>query len=280
MNDVLVPTGTLERPSIQRLLGRSALYELLALALAYPDDETLERVAILAEDLRGHLVVAERRLGAPLDRLTSALRGVEAEQLAPVYFALFEGSVLCSPHETEYIRDPLAKAAQLADIAGFYAAFGLKVSRLHQTTPDEICTELEFMALLTRKEVYASVRRWTEHQEVTRDAGRRFLESHLGRWSGAFAAALCDHADEAAGSRDDPAAARWFHAVGDLLRFVVQAEMDELGVYPSLLTARFPDPDPGSLVCPMAADPAPDEDLPLGGALGGALGIIRAPGTE
>ena len=35
-------------------------------------------------------------------------------------------------------------------------------------------------------------------QAVARDAGRRFLESHLGRWSGAFSAALCTHADEAA----------------------------------------------------------------------------------
>src|SRR5690606_35900112 len=115
---------------------------------------------------------------------------------------------------------------QLADIAGFYAAFGLRVSRLHQTTPDEIGTELEFMALLTRKEAYAALREWPEHQAVARDAGQRFLESHLGRWSGAFSAALCTHADEAATFRDDPAAARWFHAVGDLLRATVQAEMD------------------------------------------------------
>ncbi|MCK9486476.1 MAG: molecular chaperone TorD family protein [Dehalococcoidia bacterium] len=269
---ITVDPGFLQRPPIQRLLGRSALYEALALALAYPDDDTVARVEALAEDLRGHPVVVGRRLDDALDRLCSALRDVDAGRLAPVHFVLFEGSVLCSPHETEYIRDPLAKAAQLADIAGFYGAFGLKVSRRHQTTPDEICTELEFMALLTRKEAYAAIREWSEHQAVARDAGRRFLESHLGRWSGAFAAALCDHADEAAGTRDDPAAARWFHAVGDLLRAVVQAEMDEMGVHPSLLTARYQDLDEGSLVCPMTGETSPEEDLPLGGA----LGVIRA----
>lgn len=269
---ITVTASALDHPAVQRMLGRSALYEVLALGLAYPHDDTLGRVEVLAEDLGGHAVVEDRRLGAALDRLSSALREVDADRLAPVHFALFEGSVLCSPHETEYIRDPLAKAAQLADIAGFYAAFGLRVSRLHQTTPDEICTELEFMALLTRKEAYAALREWPERQKVSRDAGRRFLESHLGRWSGAFATALCGHADEAAGLRDDPDAARWFHVVGDLLHAVVRAEMEELGVHPSLLTARYRDPDPGSLECPMAGEASPDEDLPLDGA----LGVIRA----
>ena len=137
---VILAPEMLEHPAVQRLLGRSALYELLALSLVYPDDDTVAQVEELVEDLRAHPVVVDRRLEAALQRLSSAARDVDAERLAPVHFALFEGSVLCSPHETEYIRNPLAKAAQLADIAGFYAAFGLRVSRLHQTTPDEIGT--------------------------------------------------------------------------------------------------------------------------------------------
>ncbi len=268
-----VSPAMLESAPVQRLLGRSALYEVLALALAYPAAETLERAGVLLADLQDHPAVADRGLAQAAATLLAALEDVDAERVAPVHFALFEGSVLCSPHETEYIRDPLAKAAQLADIAGFYAAFGLKVSRDHQTTPDEICTEVEFMSLLVRKEAYALIRGWSEHQQVARDASRRFLEAHLGRWTGAFAGSLCTHADEAAALRDDDAVARWFHAVGDLLRAAVEVETHELGVYPSLLTRRFQDPDPGALVCPMAPEPEPEDDLPLGGR----LGTIRAP---
>lgn len=272
--DVVSPE-TLATPRIQWLLARSALYELLASCLAYPETETLERARGLAADLLDHDLISRRGLAEPLRTLARVLDEVDAERIAPVHFVLFEGSVLCSPHETEYIRDALAKASQLADIAGFYAAFGLKVSGLHMTTPDEASTELEFMSLLTRKEAYAAVRGWAEHEEVARDAERRFLETHLGRWMAAFAADLCGRADEAASLRDDEAVARWFHAVGDFLSRSVEADLAERGIHPSRLTTRYVDPDADAMVCPMAPAAVPEDDeLPLGGA----LGIIRAPG--
>jgi len=282
MTTIQISAEALANPRVQRLLGRSALYELLALALVYPEAEAFERATILAEDLADHEVVTARDLTAPLQALHTALGEVTADRIAPVHFVLFEGSVLCSPHETEYIRDPLAKAAQLGDIAGFYAAFGLKISESHRTTPDEISTELEFMSMLTRKEAYAALRAWTEREEIARDAGRRFLELHLGRWTAAFTADLCERADEAAAFRDDPAVARWFHAVGDLLRASINAELRDLRLYPSLLTTRYADPDAGSLVCPMAPSNQGIDELDAeeaGGTfpLSGSLGLFRAP---
>lgn len=274
MTTLHVTPETLADPRVQRLLGRSALYELLALALTYPEHETLRRIESLADDLAEHSIIERHGLGPALATLRAVLDRVDADRLAPVHFTLFEGSVLCSPHESEYIRDPFAKAAQLADIAGFYAAFGLKVSGQHLTTPDEICTELEFMALLTRKEAYALVRGWTEPEAIARGAGRRFLESHLGRWTGAFAADLCLRAGEAAALRDDEAVARWFHAVGDLLRMAVDAEVAGQRVYPSLLITRYADPDGDTLICPMAPEPEKPEHESL---LGGSLNVIRPP---
>ncbi len=253
MISTMIPSEMVGRQQVQRLLGRSALYEALALMFAYPEAETLERADALLLDLAEHNVITSRGLGKYVERVGKAREGVDAARLAPVYFVLFEGSVLCSPHETEYIRDPLAKGAQLADVAGFYAAFGLKVSSAHPSTPDEIGTELEFMAHITRKEAYAVVRGWDERAAIARDAGRRFLELHLGRWAGSFAADLCGRADEAAVTRDDPPTAVWFHAVGELLQASVSADLAGLRVYPALLSTRYRDPDEGSLVCPMAA---------------------------
>lgn len=263
MVGVTVTREALARPVVQQLLARSVLYEALALMLASPEDEVLSRLDELVEDLDGNDIVAGLSLQEALDAVRRARPQVDAERLAPVHFALFEGSVLCSPHETEYVRDALAKAAQLADIAGFYHAFGLKVSRAHPTTPDDIATELEFMALITRREAYAEVRGWPEHAETARLAGCRFLESHLGRWVGAFTADLCARCDEAAALRADPAAGSWFHAVGELLRAGVQADLDALGVHPSLLRTRVIDPDADAFTCPFATAAPEDSGQPL-----------------
>ncbi|MEX2032775.1 MAG: molecular chaperone TorD family protein, partial [Dehalococcoidia bacterium] len=137
MTLTMISAEVLSRPYVQRLLGRSAMYEALALSLAWPVDETLARLDALLEDLASHEVVSALGVERELQALRAARANVDAERLAPIHFVLFEGSVLCSPHETEYIRDPFAKAAQLADIAGFYAAFGLQVSTVNQTTPDD-----------------------------------------------------------------------------------------------------------------------------------------------
>jgi putative dimethyl sulfoxide reductase chaperone len=266
-----IPAEILGTPHVQQLLARSALYEALALALAYPDEEALTRLDALIADLSNHALAESRGLGQALRRLQAARAEVEADRLAPVHFVLFEGSVLCSPHETEYVRDPFAKAAQLADIAGFYSAFGLKVSNTHHSTPDEIGAELEFMAMLTRKEAFAALQGWDDRAGIARDAGRKFLEGHLGRWTGAFASDLCAQADTAAGMREDPPTGAWYHAVGDLLRSAMDADMSALGVYPSLLHTRVVDPESDTLLeCPMATEPQliRDEDIPVDGGLG------------
>ena len=256
MTSTTISAETLSRPHVQRLLGRSAMYEALALSLAWPVDETLARLDALLEDLAGHEVVEALGAERELEVLRAARANVDAERLAPVHFVLFEGSVLCSPHETEYIRDPFAKAAQLADIAGFYAAFGLQVSTANQTTPDDICTELEFMALVTRREAYAAVQDWDDRASVCRAASRTFMDAHLGRWIGAFTADLCEQAGTAAATRDDEATGTWFHAVAELLRVAVEADLLAQGVHPSRLHARVINDDTEAVPsCPLAIVP-------------------------
>ena len=259
MTTISVDPELLQRPRVQGLLARSALYEALGLMLAYPRAEALARADALLADANGHPLVLERGHDPLVRRLRAAGRELTADRLAPVHFMLFEGSVLCSPHETEYIRDPLAKGAQLADIAGFYAAFGLQVSRTHPATPDEITAECEFMSYITRKEAYALLREWTDQAAIAHQAGSKFLETHPGRWIDAFAADLCARADEAAALRDDPAVALWFHALGDLVRAVVNADLAQLSLYPSRLSTRYADPEADSFACPMAAGALSDD---------------------
>jgi TorA maturation chaperone TorD len=80
------------------------------------------------------------------------------------------------------------KAALLADVAGFYRAFGLQPSDGQPEIEDHVCAELELMSVLAYKEAWATAERHAAGLEVTRDAQRAFLRDHLGRWGPAFAA--------------------------------------------------------------------------------------------
>jgi len=190
------PATRLESPEVQFLLGRSAVYELLALAFAYPSGETCAQLDAFIQDVGEHPIAEAFSLHEPLAPLAAALVEAGAAALAGEHSRLFAGTVLCSAHETEYDFDPFSKARQLADISGFYGAFGLQVSEAHKTLPDFIGTELEFMSLLARKQAFAAVHELGEQQEIAGEAQRAFLRDHLGRWTPRFFDEIASLGDE------------------------------------------------------------------------------------
>jgi TorA maturation chaperone TorD len=93
--------------------------------------------------------------------------------------------------------DPLFQPHRLADLAAFYAAFGLEMAPDAAERHDHISIELEFMCVLAAKEAYA-----LEHQldgeqaALCREAQKKFLREHLGRWTPAFTRRLARMAGE------------------------------------------------------------------------------------
>jgi len=83
------------------------------------------------------------------------------------------------PYETSYLSNPYGKNIELADISGFYKAFGI---RPKQDLPDYISCELEFMSLLCFKESYAIIHNLLSEADICREAQKKFLEQHLCRW--------------------------------------------------------------------------------------------------
>ncbi|MFN8639280.1 MAG: molecular chaperone TorD family protein [Dehalococcoidia bacterium] len=245
----------LQDTSIQRVLGRSAVYEALALGITYPSAASLERLSDLIADLDGHDVVKGYGLAPRLAAISAALEGATVDELQLEHNRLFLGQVLCSPHETEYEQDTFAKASQLADIAGFYNAWGLQTSESRRTMPDFVGTELEFLAMVTRREAYAALRGWANRRKVARESAQAFMQTHLGRWVNAFAA---DMREETAGSP----AGTFYSAVARLLEQFVVMDVAASGVLPAALTARVPRPeDDEPMACIDDQVPVDDDEL-------------------
>jgi DMSO reductase family type II enzyme chaperone len=155
-------------------MRRAKVYGFLSIAFLYPRENWTEDVDYALEAARG--------LGNP--ELNLAVDSTSLEQLQSEYLRAIGASGPLT-YETEYGLDGSFRLShELADISGFYKAFGFNVGGQVRERPDHLATELEFMHLLALKEWQAPNQ---DLAEICIDAQRKFLEDHLGRWLEAFA---------------------------------------------------------------------------------------------
>lgn len=116
----------------------------------------------------------------------------EDSGLASAYTRLFLNNATCPMYETAYSGPGgvAGRTHEIADISGFYMAFGLRSSATDADRPDHLCAELEFMSILLLKWIHAREQAWNEKGRITVKAIRSFLTDHLGRWHWAFATRL------------------------------------------------------------------------------------------
>ena len=199
-------TATLESTA-EGTLAREVLYRFLSAALRDPRDPRFAPVRDPAnqELVEGALEILREEADGLLPQLgfgelspeqlswtgiAAALSATDKE-LAADFDRIF-GFTLCKecpPYETEFCAnaEPFYRSQQLADIGGFYRAFGLDfVER-----PDYLPLELEYLALLLTKERLAvNLPDESEHVEVCRAARERFLRDHLCVWAPSFTIGL------------------------------------------------------------------------------------------
>lgn len=177
---------TAPSPTVESAISRAAAYALFANTFAYPDDERL----LTLHEAAGE--VLEMGGWIPLMRLAAVAREAERQSLEPVYVSAttFSSSPDCPAFETAYFgSDAQQQTHRMADIAGFYRAFGVDATS-GGYRPDELAVELEFMAYLCRKEAYAIEHLGAPRSGQARRAQRMFLQQHLGRWARVFARKL------------------------------------------------------------------------------------------
>jgi TorA maturation chaperone TorD len=239
---------------VQHALHRAALYRLLGRAFGYPTGPMLAELAVHAARAAG-APACDDAVRALLTRLATAARETDPLAVAEEHVFLFDRQVRCPPYESAYGEAPrmAGKPAALADIAGFYRAFGLAPAGAGPDLEDHVGTELEFMSALALKEAFALAQGHGEGLQVTRDAARRFLGEHLGCWAEAFARAVAEASP-----------LPYYAAAATLLAAWIAADARHLGVTPVRVAGpALEDPLAGdTFTCPVAEGPGAVDGRP------------------
>lgn len=209
-------------PDLQPL-ARGGVYRFLSLLFADPVDS---RAPVLRDQLplllAGLELLGDDHARAVAEEVAAALDGLDAPALRDSYRRCFGHAISkeCPPYESEYgVAHVFQKSQCLADIAGFYRAFGLDLAADFHDRADHISAELDFMQWLCLKTAHAAGA--PERLQICENAQRGFLQDHLGRWAASFAART-----QCTGSGS-------FHALGaTLLAVFVQAEMRDFELPP------------------------------------------------
>lgn len=257
--------------------ARMAVYRVLSLAASDPlserwsrllEPELREAAEAAAEFIAGHDACRPDELAggesppsgfdlAGLFEFASVERQAACEEHQRV-FGLVQ-SKECPPSESDYCPQTFSvyRSQRMADVAGFYRAFGLQPSRDMPEAVDHVALELEFMAWLLAKRRHALKTQGAADDEraaVCAEAERAFFEEHLAWWLPAFAKALRIKADGGAVVASDSKSsegvqaqppASLYAALGACLAAFVPAERGVLGVPPpSELASPTPTEEP------------------------------------
>jgi len=125
--------------------------------------------------------------GRPLRRLVGFDAGAlpEVDDLAGRWVRWFDLGRI-APYEASNVATTVGGITpRLADIAGFYRAFGMAVPH---DRPDHVVAELEFLALALLHETDALAGGDRQRLDVLGDVIRSFLRDHIGGWIDAWAA--------------------------------------------------------------------------------------------
>ncbi|MFN8222338.1 MAG: molecular chaperone TorD family protein [Gaiellales bacterium] len=227
----------------EHLAATIALRRLLALVLAPPATDAITEAAELAEAL------AERPSApAAIAALAAELEVAELAALAAEHARLFEGDPVVPPYEGSYELDPFRQGRQIADIAGFYAAFGAAAHGLEIERADHAGTELEFLSYLALTRLTAADRHDEAGAEIALAAEERFLVEHAGRWLPLFFTRLTEESTHPV-----------YTLLGAVGRDAIVAELTARGLtVEAVPTDRRPrsSVEEDDLTCPSVEDPA------------------------
>jgi TorA maturation chaperone TorD len=219
---------------IDQTIQRAQVYYFLSQAITYPQDNWIEDAPLCVSILQDLNIPYEDENGTALTERSLASLQAEYRQDFGLTGSLMYETELGLPHE-------FRQSQELADIAGFYRAFGFQTGAAVRERPDYLATELEFMYLLTLKEAYAVSNSMLEQAEICIDAQHKFLQDHLARWIGPFCRSLERSIDERLGKDGLQSP---YVALAHMAEAFIQADAARLGVAPAGQPAAEQKPTP------------------------------------
>ncbi len=139
---------------------------LVSAGFGYPDAAWRLRFAALLRAARESRAVP----AGGLDKLEKALDETPPEELEAQHFRLFGPAPAC-PLELAFhmTKDPYGQSKRIADLAGFYKAFGLE----SEERADGLPAVLEFLAYLEIKRAHAERNGWDERRDIAAEAAAK-----------------------------------------------------------------------------------------------------------
>jgi len=243
---ISTPTPIKDSPAVERALNRSKIYLLVSWSLLYPeDDEFLDYVQCgeFVEDGRAAVEALEKAIdGIGGDRAKQKLNELKQQfdqleklvvsecvnwhltDLQAEHRRVFSNVITldCPPYETLFGNDHVfAQSHVMGDIAGFYKAFGVELSKDIHERLDHLSVEFEFMHFLAYKESYSRCHDGSDKTQIVVDAQKKFVKNHIGRWVPLFCRMLGKKADSGL-----------FKLVADMTADWMDFESTFLGVIP------------------------------------------------
>lgn len=215
--------------NVENLLTRSVMYQIISTCFLYPIEKNLsvlkspdfhEYQKNLGLCYDGVGDVAELR--KCLNELLELYSSTSVEVLQNVYQRIVGHTISkeCPLFETQYgAAHVYQQTHELADIQGFYKAFGLEISDIEKERCDHISVELEFMHFLLYKQAYAAENHGDEKVQICVDAQKKFLKEHVGKWVPLFAVLFARKAGEG-----------FFYALSALTKEFMRLEMKLMDV--------------------------------------------------
>ncbi|WHZ25014.1 MAG: Anaerobic respiratory reductase chaperone [Nitrospira sp.] len=209
-----------DSPAVERALNRSKIYLLFSWSLLYPEDEefldylqcgefvedgraALEGLRVALDGIGGEranqkIALMKRQFDQIEKLVSSECVNWQIGDLQTEHRRVFTNVITldCPPYETLFGNDHVfAQSHVMGDIAGFYKAFGVELSKDVHERLDHLSVELEFMHFLTYKESYSRCHDGIEKTDIVVDAQKKFIKNHIGRWVPLFCRMLAKKSD-------------------------------------------------------------------------------------
>jgi TorA maturation chaperone TorD len=209
-----------DSPAVERALNRSKIYLLFSWSLLYPEDEefldylqcgefvedgraALDGLRLALDGIGGDRAIQKialmKKQFDQIEKLVSAeCVNWQIGDLQTEHRRVFTNVITldCPPYETLFGNDHVfAQSHVMGDIAGFYKAFGVELSKDVHERLDHLSVELEFMHFLTYKESYSRCHDGIDKTEIVVDAQKKFVKNHIGRWVPLFCRMLAKKSD-------------------------------------------------------------------------------------